>query len=289
MFVLAALPVQVDRLRARAFDLGARHRHVRLPRHANVVAVLRQLQRLLVGRHGGIQQALLLIQHAQLQIGLHQGGLRAQARGGQISQAGRGAGLGRLDAAAHPPPHIQFPTDVAGQRVLVGHIAAAGRRGRRTVAAAAARARQAGARAHRGEKPGARATHQPQRLPVVGLGLGDGLVGRIQVVHQSVERGVIVDAPPLSAVDVVARFGPLPAWHLDLSFLVGRAHVQRGALVVGADGAGGQRRAQRQRQAGARQECVGKKLGVADHGCSIEAAPPRRARPRAAQRRKRSR
>ncbi|CUJ61219.1 Uncharacterised protein [Achromobacter sp. 2789STDY5608633] len=290
MLVLAALPIQVDRLGPRALDLGAGHGDVGLADDAHAVAVLRQLQRFLVGGHGRVQQALLLIEHAQLQIGLHQRGLRAQAGRRQVGQAGRRAGLGGLDIAAHAAPHVQLPTDAARQRILVGHVAAARRRGRRTAAAAAAaRAGQAGARAHGGEEPGARAAHQAQRLAVIGLGLGDGLVRRVERVHQAIERGVVIDAPPLAAVGVIARFGALPAGHFVLPFLVGRAHVQRRPLVVRADGAGGQRGAQRQRDAGARQKDGRERLGVADHSCSIEAAPPRRARPRAAQRRKRSR
>ncbi len=249
MLVLAALPVQVDGLRARAFQLRARHRHVGLAGHADLIAVLRELQGFFIGGHGGVEQALLLVQHAQLQIGLHQRCLRAQPGRAQVGQAGGGAGFRGLDAAAHAAPDVQLPADAAGQRILVGYVAA-GTGGRTALPAVAATA-HARARAHGRIKARARAAHQAKRLPVVCLGLRNGLVRGVQTVHQAVQRGVVVNRPPRAAIGFVARLRGLPAGHLDLAFLVGGAHVERRTLVVGPDRARAQQRAQRKRDRGA--------------------------------------
>ena len=101
---------------------------------------------------------------------------------------------------------------------------------------------------------------------------------------------VLISLLSSAALGLVARTGGLPAVDLDLAFLVGRAHVQRRTLVVGTDGTGAQQRAQRGRGGAAGKKAIHGQHGVAHHVCSMEAADPsRRARPRAAHRRKRSR
>ncbi|KAG1257269.1 hypothetical protein G6F66_014716 [Rhizopus arrhizus] len=56
------------------------------------------------------------------------------------------------------------------------------------LAVAAARARHARAGANRRVEAGTRGAHQAQRLAVVGLGLRDRLVRRVQAIDQAVER-----------------------------------------------------------------------------------------------------
>ena len=65
-----------------------------------------------------VQEAFLLIQGAQLEIALGQGGLGAQAHPLQVGGAGLGAGLAGLHAAAHLAPDVQFPGGVEVQQVV---------------------------------------------------------------------------------------------------------------------------------------------------------------------------
>ena len=65
-----------------------------------------------------VQEALLLIQDAQFEIALGQGGLGAEAGIFHVGGAGRGRGLGGLHTAAHQPPDVQFPAEVEVHQVV---------------------------------------------------------------------------------------------------------------------------------------------------------------------------
>jgi hypothetical protein len=74
---LGALHAHVDRLGLRSLELGVGLHHIGLGSHAAGVLVFRQLERLLEGRDGRVQQLLLGIEGAQLNVVLRQFGLEA--------------------------------------------------------------------------------------------------------------------------------------------------------------------------------------------------------------------
>ncbi len=65
MFVLGALHSHVDGLGLRGFKLRLRLRYFHLGGQPAVVTVGGQIQRFLVGDHGGVQQLLLRVQPTQ--------------------------------------------------------------------------------------------------------------------------------------------------------------------------------------------------------------------------------
>ena len=73
------------------------------------VLVLRELQRALVGRDGVVEELLLCVQRAQLEVGLRERALHRQARVGQIGGRALLAGPLRADRTAYRAPQIRFP------------------------------------------------------------------------------------------------------------------------------------------------------------------------------------
>ncbi|MNY02913.1 hypothetical protein D3C86_1355040 [compost metagenome] len=120
---LGALPDQVDHIGFGAFELCLGLGHRVLARYACAVLVLGHLQRTLISLDRVLEQAFLAIDHAQLQVILHQLRLLTQAHRGQIGKAClsiRGVGF---EATAQLAPHIRFPTDARLGRVRVANTA----------------------------------------------------------------------------------------------------------------------------------------------------------------------
>ncbi|MNO94533.1 hypothetical protein D3C76_861530 [compost metagenome] len=240
VFELGALVLQVDGLRLGALQLGARLGHVGLGDDAGVVLVLGEFQCALVGLHGIVEQALLLVDHPQLQIGLRQLRLQAELRGGEVGGAGVHAGGVGFQLAAQLAPQVELPAH-ADVRVIAGGnspAAAAGhgrtiRQAHGTAAAALPGAGLAGADTDVREERRPRALGQRARLPIGSLRLRQGLVGGDQLVLQVVQRGVTVQFPPGAAVEQVLRLRQAPA----LGFLEAGRHLQVRPLVIRADGA----------------------------------------------------
>jgi len=193
-----------------------------------------ELERLHVGLDRGGVQVALLVGDAQLQVVLCQRGLDAQAGGGEIVGARLGPGLAGLELAPHAAPQVGLPARGQAQRVAVAGAHAAG---------VGAGALGAGVQADRGEQPGAVGVGQRLGLAVRGLGLADVLVGAVGVGFQAVQHRVAVGRPPRQPAGGRARLGGLPVAG---GFLVRVGHRQRGAHVVGPDGAGRKQRGGRQ-------------------------------------------
>ncbi|MNH14988.1 hypothetical protein D3C79_745930 [compost metagenome] len=109
VFQLRALPHQVDQVGLGAFQLGLRLGYRVLARDAGTVLVLGHLQRTLIGLDGGLEQALLLVEHPQLQVVLHQLRLQAQADRRHVGKAGLGAGLVGGQAVTQLAPQVGLP------------------------------------------------------------------------------------------------------------------------------------------------------------------------------------
>ena len=66
---------EVDVLRAHVLELCLRLRDVIALRHARLVTVARDLERLLVSGHGALEQAEIQVRDAQLKVALREGRL----------------------------------------------------------------------------------------------------------------------------------------------------------------------------------------------------------------------
>jgi hypothetical protein len=112
---LRALDAHVDGLGLGGLELGLRLHHVGLGRHPAREPVLGQAEELLEGGDGLVEQLLLSVQGAQLEVVLGQLRLEAQARRLQVSRARLGGGPVRLHPAADPSPDVQFPREIEAQ------------------------------------------------------------------------------------------------------------------------------------------------------------------------------
>lgn len=101
MFELLARDHRVGGFRFRLGELRLRLRHVHLGSDSLVVPVLGEFQRFLVSLHGGVEQLLLRIQAAQLEIIERQSRLQAEAR---VLKRSLG-GLRRVDVGFDCAPH----------------------------------------------------------------------------------------------------------------------------------------------------------------------------------------
>ncbi|MNN56345.1 hypothetical protein D3C81_1712670 [compost metagenome] len=133
---MGALPDQVDHVRLGALELRLRLGHRVLAGNPGAVLVFGHFQRTLICLDGGFQQAFLLVDHAQLQIVLHQLRLLAEAHGRQVGETGLGVGGVGFQTATQFTPDIRFPTHTCLGGV--GVTDTAGRTGQaRTTAAGA--------------------------------------------------------------------------------------------------------------------------------------------------------
>ena len=185
------------------------------------------------------------IRRAQIEIG---GGERPLCRELGIVEIG-GAGLGgrriAFDLAAHLAPDIDVPG--------AGKLRHEGCRvdGAAVEAGASARARGSeagglwpGARAgvgvtrrHRWKQRRLRLADEGARLLIAGSRGGHRLVRDFHLLEQESELGIAIEAPPIAAVDPVARRGQFPAFDL---LVLGRRRRGFGK-IVGADAAAGKR------------------------------------------------
>ncbi|MCY1401635.1 hypothetical protein D9M71_167580 [compost metagenome] len=262
---LCTLVLEVDRLGFGALELGGGLGHVGAGDDAGLVLVLGQLQRPLITGDGRFQQALLGIQHAQLQVVLRQLRLQAEARGGEVGGAGlhvRGVGF---QLAAQLAPQVDFPVHAQARVITLGHATAAGAGDRGAigqahgaVATALSRAGLAGIGGHRGEERGAGTTGERLGLAVLGDRLGQGLVGLFQAQLQVIEGGVAVQLPPAATLLQVRRARQGPAFGM----LELRGHALLRALVVRAYGAAAEQQAGKGQGHGATQGFQGSGSGV---------------------------
>ena len=104
MFKLRALHAKIERLRLRAQQLRFGLRNICTPNHADGVTVTRQLQRLRIGADGIVEQLLLRIVDAQLEIIDGEIRLCREASGTQIGDARLRSTVVGLVLAANAAP-----------------------------------------------------------------------------------------------------------------------------------------------------------------------------------------
>ncbi|MNM96834.1 hypothetical protein D3C81_1093250 [compost metagenome] len=201
---------------------------------ACAVLVLGHAQRPFIRRDGGFQQALLLIDNAQLQVILHQLRLLAEADRGEVGEARLSTGLVSVHGLAQLAPQVDFPAHPKLRVVSVANTAAVvGKAGART-ACALGRAVLAGGQVQAWEQRRTAAAHQRLGLAVLGFGLRHTLVAAVELLDQSVEPRVTIDFPPCATGDGIGRVGLGPA----LGLFELRRRAQLRAMVVRAQGTG---------------------------------------------------
>ena len=249
-----ARDADVDRLHLRTLQLRFCLHDVGARCDADVVLVLRQLQRLLIGGHGVVQQAFLSVGDAQLEIGLRERRVQRQARGLESRRACLRTGDIAIDRAPHAAPQVRLPGSGKRQLERVGRMRGTGAAGAGAAAdhgtaghdaaagcAVSSRTRGAWTGGQRRPEACACARHQRGGLAILRLGLFQTLVGYIDLLFQIVERGVPENLPPRTTLDRIRGCGLLPAGVL----LVDRRCRQRRFLVIGTDGTRRQQRAAR--------------------------------------------
>ncbi len=109
MLELCALHAGIDRLGQRAFQLRLGLHHVHFRCDARRIAIARQLERLAEGGDGIVEELLLRVEDAQLEIVGGKLGLRREACRREIRRARLGARRARFERAPQAAPQIDFP------------------------------------------------------------------------------------------------------------------------------------------------------------------------------------
>src|SRR5437016_1003316 len=248
---------EVEPLGARVLELRLRLGHVRALRDARLVAILRDLERLLVTVHRALQQCEIQVRHAQLEVSLGERRLLREQHGGQIARARLGRGAVGFDGAADAPPHIDLPVGGEAHAILGGGAVARRRRagGSAAAATAALAARGGDIGGDRGKVARARGAEQRQRLVVFGRCEQHVLIGHLHLAHEGVELRIAVEVPPVAARLRVLWLGRLPVAgplvacrHLDARAVVDRADRQ--VLAAGHGGQSEEREAPRRAPTG---------------------------------------
>ena len=112
MLELSALDAHVDRLGLGGLELRLGLHDVGLGGDSIREPILRQAEKLLEVGDRLVQQLLLGVEGAQLEVVLGQLRLEAQARRFHVTRARLGAGPVRLHRAADSSPDVQLPREV---------------------------------------------------------------------------------------------------------------------------------------------------------------------------------
>ena len=208
--------------------------------------------------YGNISDLLLLVERAvcnieqlivqrQLDIRAHDVRFQFELRGAFVGGC-RVREIERLEcAAAVLAPHIEVP----GRRSVQSH---ARQRTPGTVAGCARpliKSRGIVHQVYRRKERRASLLYQGSRLAKGGFGSRDRLVGDIYLPLQRVEGRVAVHRPPLAAIDVIARRRNLPT----LQFLVGCRERSLRQMIIGAERACAERRAEQRDSERAERGC----------------------------------
>ena len=119
MLERGTLDIDVDILRASGFELRLRLGHIHGGSDATPIAALRQLKRFLIGHDGRVEELLLRIEAAQLEVVEREFGVKAQIHARQIGGARLSFGTGGFHRAPHAAPNVRFVRDVNRQLKVV--------------------------------------------------------------------------------------------------------------------------------------------------------------------------
>ncbi|MNP19835.1 hypothetical protein D3C76_1123830 [compost metagenome] len=169
VFELRTLPDQVNQVSLGAFELRTGLGHGIRAGDTGAVLVFVHSQRALISRHGGFQQALLLIDHPQLQVVLHQLRLLAQADRRKVGETRFGTGLVGIQGFAQLAPQVDLPAHAQLRVVGVANAAAVIGQAGTGAAGALRRTVLAGAQVQAGEQRRTAAAHQRLGLAVLGF------------------------------------------------------------------------------------------------------------------------
>jgi len=111
MFIQRALGLDVLSRGARRCELGLRARYIEVRSNAAGVTAHRQLQGMLIGGDRVREDLLLFVESAQIEIGVGQTRLQAQAHGGEIGVGGLCGRSACANFIAHPAPQIEVVVD----------------------------------------------------------------------------------------------------------------------------------------------------------------------------------
>ena len=117
MLELRALDADVDRLRLGGLELRLGLGHVRARGRAGRIFVAGDLERARIAVGRIFEQILELVLHAKLEIGGGKGGLRREARRGEVAGTRLSIRDIALDGAANAPPDVDVPS--SAERELV--------------------------------------------------------------------------------------------------------------------------------------------------------------------------
>ncbi len=196
MFEGGALHAYADVLSARGFELRSRLRHFGAGAQAAIEAILRQVERLLISHQRLIQQLLLRVEAAQFEVVDGQFGMQAEANGFQIGGAGLGLFAGGGDGAMNAAPGVQLVIDVDRQRVFAKVTVT----GSQWASCCESRLVVMDGRGRDGgEETGAIQLNQRARLAKAGFRGLESLVGRIDLLLQTIQFRVAEELPPVCA------------------------------------------------------------------------------------------
>src|SRR5271170_904428 len=239
MLELRAGYVYVDGLGLDTLILGFSLLDVDVSGDSALEADLGELEVVEVGGDGGIEQLLLRIEAAELEVVHGQLGADTQLDVGEIGGTGLSVGAGLLDGAADLSPEIGLPEHLTGYGVRAKGQSFGG--ARRLIGSVLAR--DGGSGAERGVVVRAGDKDLLSGLKVLLIGGLECLVGDGDFVFKVVEPGIVVDPPPLALEVGVAGLRLLPGsiggiWRRQL-LESGRWWRHGWALVVWAYGAAG--------------------------------------------------
>ena len=241
MLELRAGDAKVGRLAARRVELRARLGHVAARRDPLVVPIDGQLQRPLVRRHGRIEEGLLGVEAAQLEVVHRELRPHAQGDGLEIRRGRLRDRAARLDVAADAAPHVRLIREVHRQ-LVVGHDSPPDRHAEAGSVGGSPRCARRDTGGDGRKEIGARAADRRPGAAKLRLGLGDGLVGDGDLCFQRVQLRVAVRLPPGAAQRIVGRLRrpPRRGGPVDWRLLLERGwHRDRRLAVLGAHRAGG--------------------------------------------------
>jgi len=258
VLILRAKNSDIGVFRLRGGELSLRLQDGLLRVDAGFVQSLGEVDGLLEGLHGGVEEFFQSVLRAKLEVIDGEVGLHGEARVFEIGSTDlRGGGLG-THLVADAAPEVGNPGGVC-REVVVDSSPAADFPGTRCagIQRKLPRSGNAWRYAHGGEVRSPRLAHQSAGSEEAGLRRLNVLVRNIDLLLQGIQLGVIEDLPPLALEHGIVRVGGLPcrrgstgrSLHCRRGALfVSRRHIDCRLVVLGSHDATGQAKRRQQRE-----------------------------------------
>ncbi len=206
MFKLRALHGDVRLLDACSLELGLRLGDIGFRRSASIETIDRELQRVGIGFHRIVEQLLLRIRTAQLEVVQGQIGMKAEIHRLKVPGGGLRFLARRRHCPTHPTPEVHFIREIKWQHKITGVVSGLEVRSVPRVT----NCRDAGRGRNCGKFRGPIEVDQGPSLVEPRLGHLQILIGNRNLFFQRIELRITEDFPPLSTIDLVAGLGGLP-------------------------------------------------------------------------------